>query len=135
MKEKLEITEQERLVLETLFEYAYDSERCISFDWIESETKLNRKEVQKACRSLREKGLVEFYRGLMTDDGEVAGSGYCTSYEGRAFLHPCDKCKEYAIYGWWEDEAGLITIESLGKSKFALCEDHYKEHKNLPKLT
>lgn len=39
-----------------------------------------------ALRSLREKGLVEYRRGLMNEDGEVAGSGYGLTQEGRTRL-------------------------------------------------
>lgn len=35
----------------------------------------DRKNISKILKKLREKGLVNFRRGLMTEDGEVAGSG------------------------------------------------------------
>jgi hypothetical protein len=35
--------------------------------------------VTVALKSLRLKGLVEFRRGLMNEDGEVAGAGYRTT--------------------------------------------------------
>jgi len=45
-------------------------------------TKLNRREVRLACRSLKRKGLAEFGRGLWSEDGEPAGSGYRASKAG-----------------------------------------------------
>lgn len=39
-----------------------------------------------ACRRLRDKGLAIFKRGLFTEDGEVAGSGYALTDAGRAAL-------------------------------------------------
>ena len=38
------------------------------------------------ARSLSRKGLAEYGRGLWNDDGEVAGSGYCCTKQGAAFL-------------------------------------------------
>lgn len=38
------------------------------------------------CRNLRNRGLVTFERGLFTDDGEVAGSGYAITKAGREYL-------------------------------------------------
>lgn len=35
-----------------------------------------RKELKKEFKILREAGLAEFSNGLMTEDGEVCGSGY-----------------------------------------------------------
>lgn len=98
MEKKINLSKNELKVLQVLHRDAYDCEICLAFDWIEGETKLSKKEVQKACKVLREKELIEFHRGLMSDDGQVAGSGYCISYKGRAFLNPCDKCKEEAHY-------------------------------------
>lgn len=39
-------------------------------------------EVKDSCRYLRQEGLAEFHRGLMNEDGEVCGSGYCISTLG-----------------------------------------------------
>lgn len=66
---------------------------CVAFDYLIGETKLERAIVRRACRSLRSKGLAEFYRGLVTEDGEMAGSGYCISRAGQVFLRPCMNCK------------------------------------------
>lgn len=63
------------------------AERCIGFDWIMEETKLSKKEVRNACEVLRIKELICFHRGLMTEDGEVAGSGYCISQLGLDFIN------------------------------------------------
>ena len=77
-----------------------EGEMCISFAWIMDDTKLDRKEVRKACRSLARKGLAEFYRGLFNDDGEVAGSGYCASRAGVALIESEEE----------ESEAGLLPL-------------------------
>lgn len=78
MKEKIKLTENEEKVLDALFENTRTwGELCISFSYMQPETGLSIKEIGAACRSLKGKGYAEFYRGLMNDDGEVAGSGYC----------------------------------------------------------
>ena len=44
---------------------------------------LDRKRVRRACRSLARKGLLQFGRGLWTEDGEPAGSGYGATTDGK----------------------------------------------------
>lgn len=113
MKEKIEISENERKVLQVLFDVTDTwGENCISFSYIEGDTNLKVKDIRAACQVLRKKGLAIFYRGLMTEDGEVAGSGYCISPEGKAFIFPCDLCEEEA------------TFEYDGKRE---CQEHYKQ--------
>ena len=45
--------------------------------------KLDRKAIRRACRSLARKGLAEYGKGLWSDDGEPAGSGYCAKRAGQ----------------------------------------------------
>lgn len=56
---------------------------AMSFSGIAELIKLNRKEIRRACRALKRKGLAEFYRGLWTEDGVPAGSGYAATAAGR----------------------------------------------------
>lgn len=72
----------ERKVLEAMAESYNDYEDFIysNFASLSSATGLDRKEVRRAARSLKRKGLAQFMSGLWTEDGEMAGSGYaCTS--------------------------------------------------------
>lgn len=39
-------------------------------------------EARRACRSLTKKGLAQYERGLFTEDGETAGSGYRATEAG-----------------------------------------------------
>lgn len=39
------------------------------------------KELRREMKGLREMGLTEYARGLMTEEGEVAGSGYTIPYD------------------------------------------------------
>ncbi|WGG61901.1 hypothetical protein [Brucella intermedia] len=47
-------------------------------------------EVRRIVRALARKGFAEFWRGLVTDDGDFAGAGYCITPAGRALVatHP-----------------------------------------------
>lgn len=66
-------TDDEVKVLECLER----DELCYPYDYICDHTGLTRKEAKAAVSRLRSFGAVEYWRGLMTDDGEVAGSGFC----------------------------------------------------------
>ncbi len=47
-------------------------------------------EVRRIVRALARKGFAEFWRGLITDDGDFAGAGYCITPAGRELVasHP-----------------------------------------------
>lgn len=55
----------------------------MSFAGIARYVRLARKDIRRACRSLKRKGLAEFYRGCWTEDGEPFGSGYGATKAGR----------------------------------------------------
>ncbi|MCW2276336.1 DNA-binding MarR family transcriptional regulator [Rhodoblastus acidophilus] len=50
-----------------------------NFTFLSRETGLDRQQVRRACRSLARKGLAVFGRGLWTEDGTPAGSGYAAA--------------------------------------------------------
>jgi hypothetical protein len=56
------------------------------FDGIAQHIKLDRKQIRRACRSLKKKGLAEYMCGLFNDDGEVAGSGYGATKTGAELI-------------------------------------------------
>ena len=67
--------------IKELTEIQYDILTAMSRDWCYGfrhfdNLKLTRKELSKEFKILKEAGLVYFSNGLMTDEGEVAGSGY-----------------------------------------------------------
>lgn len=74
----------ERRVLKALCGvWCADCDFCyLGFKGIGRRTRLSRKLIRRACRSLRRKGLAEYGRGLWTEDGEVAGSGYAATRAG-----------------------------------------------------
>lgn len=63
---------------------------CLNFHGLEEYTGLERGAIREACRSLAAKGLAVFRRGLFNDTGELAGSGYGATGEGRRFSLPPD---------------------------------------------
>jgi len=82
------ITPNERKVLRALCSAwnEYEDFCFLSFKPICKRTRLKRDVVRRACRSLKRKGFAQFGRGLWTDDGEVAGSGYACTKAGREAL-------------------------------------------------
>lgn len=129
---KITLNDNERKVLEVLEEISRpDGEMCVAFNYIMGETKFDRKMVRKACRSLARKGLAAFYRGLMTEDGEVAGSGYSITTAGEAFLKPCDVCGGRITFEYVVDAEGRAEWEKDHDEKTAVqireCETHHKK--------
>lgn len=59
------------------------------YDYICDETELSREEAKEAINKLRAVGVVQFLRGLMTEDGEVAGAGFgvCNTTRAEALLY------------------------------------------------
>lgn len=75
----MNLSENENRVLEYLCQ---DGELAWHFAPICQDLNMNRNEVRSACRSLRDKGMARFCRGLMDEDGQLAGSGYSATREG-----------------------------------------------------
>lgn len=97
---KIKLTKNEKLVLESLVESydSYDGETGYwNFQSLMNSTKLDRRQVRLAARSLTRKGLAEFKTGLWSDDGP-AGAGYGITEAGAAFISPCVSCGAYGEY-------------------------------------
>ena len=67
---------------------APNGEMCMPFKPLMDATGLDRKTVRRNIRALARKGLAEYFRGLWTEDGEMAGAGYCISCKGRELVDP-----------------------------------------------
>ena len=61
--------------LETAFGF-----RSFTNDWVTTDM------VRAICRSLTDRGFCVYRRGLFTEDGEVAGSGYGITEKGLKYL-------------------------------------------------
>lgn len=110
--EEIKISELERKCLIALVkahhEYGGDYEDwCLYMKQIAADAEIDIKQVRRPVRSLARKGLTKYVRGLMTEDGEVAGSGYCATKLAVEMLtciscgydiatkssHRCDNCE------------------------------------------
>lgn len=69
-------------VLKAYVENAED-DYVYRYSWIEDYSGLNRRQAEKAVRELRQAKYLEYVKGLMTEDGEVAGSGHAIGYGKR----------------------------------------------------
>lgn len=129
----VELEENEKKVLEVFMKETDTwGEVCLNVKGIVSRTLLEEKEVRSCCRKLTQYKLIEYMRGLMDDDGKVAGAGYCITGDGKKHMFPCQKCGEEAHYSWHENKKGewisSIFPEEVDKY-FQLCEEHYQELK------
>lgn len=80
---EVRLSERERKALETLA----DAGGCedfgyLSFKTIAGRSGLDLKVVRRTVRALARKGLAKYERGLWTEDGELAGSGYAATEAG-----------------------------------------------------
>jgi len=80
----MNLNDNERKVLTVLGDCYDEDSGYHCFAYVMDETKLDRKAVRRACRSLKRKGLARFSVGLWTEDGEMRGSGYAATREGAA---------------------------------------------------
>lgn len=81
----IKLNPHERKVLRALGIY-YSDFGYIGFSTIARKTHLNRKQVRRAARSLRRKGLADYCCGLFNDNGDVAGAGYGCTTKGAEVL-------------------------------------------------
>lgn len=79
------ISDRERKVLAALADCGEDF-GYLSFATIARRSGIEPGNARRVTRSLARKGLAEFGKGLWTDDGRPAGSGYCATEAGRALV-------------------------------------------------
>jgi hypothetical protein len=78
-----------------------NGEHCVPFKVIQGSLAVvgehwEIKEIRRVVRHLKRKGMAEFHCGLWTDEGEVAGAGYCISKAGQAWLEQHHKDRRNA---------------------------------------
>jgi len=79
----VKLSERERKALEALTDAGgSDDYGYLSFKGIASRSGLEPRVVRRTVRALARKGLAEYGKGLWTDDGELAGAGYCATKAG-----------------------------------------------------
>lgn len=79
------LTEAHRKVL-TAWQFCHEDFGCLTFNTIASNSGVERSRIRRIVRHLARKGMTEFHRGLWTEDGMPAGSGYAITAAGRATL-------------------------------------------------
>jgi hypothetical protein len=85
----IKLSQRELCILETLDDAGGpDNYGYLSFRAIASCANLDPKVIRRAVRSLARKGFAQYGKGLWTDDGELAGAGYCCTEAGHNFLFP-----------------------------------------------
>jgi hypothetical protein len=62
-----------------------------NFDTLSKRTAIEKRIVRLDCRRMARKGLTEYGKGLCTDEGEFAGSGYTITEAGRAVLQSAEE--------------------------------------------
>jgi Mn-dependent DtxR family transcriptional regulator len=77
------LTEEHQRVLLALADFSREQELYLPFRRIVSESEVEPHRIRRIVRHLARKGLAQYERGLWTDDGEPAGSGYCITHQGR----------------------------------------------------
>jgi hypothetical protein len=82
MTAPVRLNDAENQVLAALASVANPDFGFLSFAAIGRRVSLDRPVIRRACRSLTRKGLAKFSRGLWTDDGDMAGSGYAATAAG-----------------------------------------------------
>jgi len=88
MNEQIKINENEKKVLDYLVSRSAETgdTAYVYFRSIVAKTGLELKQVSRACRSLKKKGLAEYMRGLFDEDGMAAGSGYGNTEAGEKLI-------------------------------------------------
>lgn len=134
MKKEITINDKERKVLVVLAEaYQPDEWGAYAFKSLASQTKLEIKDVRRACRSLAKKGLARYERVLWNEDTGPAGAGYRATEEGAAFISPCDICGQRATYDYRVEADGTQTMNDDENTRDVLeCEEHYQQSAKAP---
>lgn len=83
----MSVSDRELLALKALASAAdYDGFCYLSFAGVAQRSGLDPKHVRRTVRALARKGLAEYGKGLWTDGGEPAGSGYAITKLGHAAI-------------------------------------------------
>lgn len=61
-------------------------EMCVHFKPLAAWCDMARSEVRRITRHLARRGYAEYHKALWTEDGEMAGAGYCISQAGRDLI-------------------------------------------------
>lgn len=124
----VKINEKERKVLELLVEsyHGTDDWGALYMRAIVAGTDFELHQVRRSVRSLARKGYAQYERGLVDEDGMMAGAGYRATEEGAALINPCDICGKRIMYDYQVDEKGEMVMGTKGR-RVRECQVHYKQ--------
>lgn len=81
------LSANERAALGALHEVYHQGEAwALTFKGVSVRSGLPLHQVRRTVRALARKGMAQYMRGLMTEDGELAGAGYCCTADGAAWI-------------------------------------------------
>lgn len=138
---QIKLNDNERKILEIMAE-SYDSSGWAEtgyfhFKGLEKQTKLDRRHVRLACRSLARKGLAEYLKGLWSEYGP-AGAGYGATEKGASFISHCDNCDKLNHYEYDVDiktgKHTFLSSEDKDVVHIKECEEHYNKSIKYPKI-
>ena len=95
MEETVKISDREKACLEVLAEIYGNESDCMYIKGIAQEAKTDYVHARRSVRALARKGLAEYVRGLMNEDGQVAGSGYRATLAGAMLVNACVDCQDF----------------------------------------
>jgi hypothetical protein len=76
----------ETLILSVANDIASNGENCVNLRGLENITKLPREICRGICKHLLSNEMISHHKGLWSDDGEPAGSGYAITDKGKIRL-------------------------------------------------
>ena len=77
VREYLENRKTYLVLSEFIKSYNRSPEYCyINYKWLEPTTKLTRKQIEPIINKLKEMKIIDYQKGMFTDDGEMFGSGW-----------------------------------------------------------
>jgi len=93
--ETIKLNEKEKKILAALVEEwdSWGESGYFPFKSIANISGVDLKDVRRNVRSLARKGLAEFMKGLVDQDGIPAGAGYAATKKGVLLLKACIECK------------------------------------------
>lgn len=113
------VTEDTYEIFESLW-WAYKLETCPNYAHLKIDTGKNKEDIKKLLDVLKKMGFVKTYRGLMTEEGEVAGSGFSlTSLEAFYLV-------ELALYRYNYNDRPLGREEDYVPQVIKVGEHTYK---------
>lgn len=93
----------------------------VPFGPIVRKTGVEVRAVRRACRYLARRGLAEFQKGLVNEDGFFAGAGYCATKKGVDAVFPYRKAVVCSECGGSGHTYGYGSTDPSEKAQHVTC--------------